>query len=854
MLFLEFIEIHSTILDEELKEFIKTHGYTQELVNYMDMFLHAYSISFTDQHNDNYDILADTFSSCVLIFYKHVKNNTGWAPSSFKEYFSVVRKILELISYLIHINDDELNEIYFTNYNPHKEKNYYEYLVKLSKKNVYFEIIEGIIVDNKKTKLKHILLKKFDSKTVEGKYTYRPVGNHILTAITNIYQNHMEFYFKTKDINENSIWRIFNLTSSKGNERKSVGGFKGKSIALEIYDIVNYIPPKNLGFKEVDSLETQHELSSMSDKEVLSPLLSEETAKNVNSTFSNDLKNKTIESPYKQFLINKAISNSYINKSLDFRNDNTKPSLPKLRNFLKHLIDSIEDELFVPIVLFSILLGCSIEKIIYSILNLDDDLKYNRTKTISTLTINIRKEIFSEFLDMKKNKLSMETSQHGQINFIDGFERKWLAVKNRLEVHIISEMSNLEAQDNLIELAKQHFNNELPFSEAKLKNYIETCVTFRNFEEIEKDVEQKFDKKFISKVEEINFTEYYINKWIENKKIIFTKIKKRYNKTIELNFKNIGVLFLYYYRIYNPNKNEFSILLTQNISKNDETRLKYSCMPKRLVEYENWIYRLTSHLNLDHYFNGVSNYIPQNIDYYKRIGSNNFVSPGIFKNFIIEINRLNFDDKIICFNICMIYLRYMFSIQLVSRDIIESSSNLSQVSKRFNLLTIHEKSQTVNAGKKILPLTQQALDNINSFYLLKKEFNFESFYPILLLKNGDFYEEIPVTRKNTDAYLTNLNSEFPNTISSNVLTFVKHTKLNFGRHIVTSIMQERGIRTSYIDACMSHVVLGREDQGMYSLFRNLEYANVMKEVMLEIEQSYSPFELTVRDFLWNLKV
>lgn len=853
MKFISFIKENSTLLeDEDLNCFVERNELIKELIDYMNSFYDSYNIDLNNER-DNIDIIINTFLNSVIILYKHIQNETGWSDSSLKDYISVVRKILEFLTYIINLDDNQVNEIYLVNYNK-KYNNYYDFLTKLAhEKNNNFKIIKGKIINDLKNSRNYILIKSHDNNTkIEGKYCYRPIFKHTLTSPTSFGQNHIEYYFKTKDEDENHIRRIFEFSDSKGSTRKSKGGFRGKSISLETYEIVNYIANKDLYIKDIDSSETKNELSEMIEKEVLSPSLSEETAISVNSNFFEAIKNNNIESNYKQFLINNAISNSYINKSLNFRNDNTKPSLPKLRNFLLYLMNTVNDDLFIGLMIFSLVFGFSIEKIIYAILGFDRDLVYIKKKnSISILELNINKNLFSNFEDMKQHNISLKTIKKGRINLIDEFERKWLNLKTKLERFIIENMTNVNSDDNIFNLFKIHYNKDLPFDINLLNTYVKKCQELNDFDEIKEYTDKNFEKRFISQIGEVKFTEYYIKKFLEEKKAYLTSIKNKYSKSITLNSKNISSLFLYYYRIYNPQKNDFSILFTQNISKNDEAKLTYAVIPERFIEYEKWIYELTTHLGLDEYFNkNALSYIPLAINYDKKVGSNNFIPSWLFKKIISQLNSLSFEDEIICLNICMIYLRYIFSIQLVSRDIIESSVDLSQISEYFNILTIQEKNKSLKSGKKILPLTDSTIINIATFYNLKQQYNISSYYPILIEANGN---EIPATRINIAKFFENLNERFENSISDNIITFTKYTKLNFGRHIITSELLEKGIKLDYIDACMNHSTLGKEDQGMYSLFDNKDYDKTIKKTIEEIENEYIPLELTVKDFLCNLK-
>lgn len=856
--FLAFIQQNNNLNDPEIDSFINENLLVQDLVHYMDDFCYSYDIELNIEQN-NIDYLIETFESCILILFKHIANEHEWAQSSYKAYMSVVRKILEFLTYIIHLNDNLVNSIYLYPYNTDQDTNYYDFLTKLaeSKDSRHFKIIDGKITELSNNN-NYILLIESPNKKVDNKFVYRPVNKHPTMSPTNNDQSHIEFWFKTQQIEQNVVWRIFTLTDSMGKHIASGAGFRLPPIPLETYEIINFIPIKNKLLDNIDSEESKQELAAMQEKEVLSPVLSETTASEVNQDFHETVVNEkiSIESPYKQFLINKAISNSYINKNLQHRNDHTKPSLPKLKKFLNHCIKKQKENVLFDISIFSILLGYSLEKIINSMLNCDKDITYIKKKGISILQIHIRKELFAEFSDLKKNELTFQTSNTGEVHFIDEFEKKWLKTKNKLERYLIYRMSNPKSKSNLIKLAEEKYEDGLPFSLSELKIYISKAKELQDFTEFIKYCNANFSKKFISQIEAIDFTNFYINNLLEKLKKVFKRLKRDYPKTIALNFKNINTLFLYYYKIYNPDKNELSILITQNISKNDVAKLHYASLPKRLITYESWIYQLTVYLGLDDYFNGAASmYLPQNIDYNKKIGSNSLYPKGKIKNFLLELNKLNFEDELICFNICMIYLRYIFSIQLISRDITETSSNIAQFSEHFNILTIHEKAHKINGGKKIIPLTKMAIDNIKTFHKLKAAYHLDSHSPILLIRNSiGGLEEIDATRKNITIFFETLNKIYPYSVNNSILTFVKYTKLNFGRHIITSEMIERGIETSYIDACMNHYVLGKEDQGKYSLFNNSKYIDLMRNIISEIEKDYIPIGISIKGFLWNLKI
>ena len=863
MIFEKFIENYENssqqIYSEDLKYFVENHqGFNTNITQYLNSFCVTYSIKL-DNSIDNVEIVAKTFWQSALILYKHFHNDTGWSESSIEKYEDVVRKILEMLIYIIHVNVEEINDLFLDD-SVNLYDHYYFYLVDLNREmtNNNFKIIKGKYHNNKSER-NFILLfdpnkDKINSKKVEEKYVYHPVGNHQL-ARTAGEHDFLTTYFKTFKEDANVVWRIFSLTSSAGYSFDVTNGtFKGNNVQLEIYEIIDYIEKKRY-VENVEAIETIKELDLLKSNEILSPMVNEKNAKLVNSTFYTAAQKNSIESYYKKFLIQKAISNSYILQNLHINTDYSKVSLPVLKNFLKFLIKNEDtNSIFYTLIVFSIILGFSVEKIIYALLGLDSTITYKKViHKSSKLLIKINKENFAEFEKLKENDISYKTKIEGEIYLINSLERLWLAAKNKIESYILEKIS----YEDLLHMNEQQ-NNKIDTRD--LKQYVNICNEFKNFDDINKNCQKVFSNALMKQLSNLKFVEFYINEYINEQSVNFGLYKKKFTKSINLNFKDIHTLFLFYYKTYNDST-EIPLLFTQSMSKNDATRQTYCNTTQRLIVYEKWIYKLAVYLDLDTYFdNEPSRHRFTEINHENKIGSNNYIKPYQFKNFLLSLSRIDSENEITKLNIAMIYLRYSFSILLVSRDIIETSSDLTQVSKRFKIITIQEKGKSIYQGKRIIPLTERALKYINTFYELKKKYNISSYSPVIMIKNNQgIYQESPITKKTITNYFEKdieyEKDEIKNAenllIYNELLKFIKYTKLNFGRHIITSEMVKKGIQSNYIDAVMNHFQLGKEDQGKFSTFNTSKYVDDVKNIIQDIEDIYFPNSLFIEDFLWT---
>ena len=189
----------------------------------------------------------------------------------------------------------------------------------------------------------------------------------------------------------------------------------------------------------------------------------------------------------------------------------------------------------------------------------------------------------------------------------------------------------------------------------------------------------------------------------------------------------------------------------------------------------------------------------------------------------------------------MIFIRYSLSILLGTRDY-KNSSNLTQYSKELKILLIQEKAKNLYSSKRIIPLCNLSIKLITIFNIIKKEYNISSNHPVLL--NIDSEEE-DLNKKNIDKFLTSLN-ESSNLKSKNYIKkFIENTKLNFGRHIITSYLSSSSLQSNYLDAFLNHFTMGKEDQGIYSNFYNLDYIDNIVKKLDELSDLYFPTNIKI---------
>jgi len=450
-----------------------------------------------------------------------------------------------------------------------------------------------------------------------------------------------------------------------------------------------------------------------------------------------------------------------------------------------------------------------------------------------------------------KNNLNLSKYNIPEIAHLRDFFA-FLYKKDKLKTDLI--LLQIVFNSNLEKLVKGFINENIFFDIKNKKLYMEYGDFFSSLKEEVKIFKNiKKDKRFyiyienlmssiledfrinISGINNSNFIEK-VEKLEEELKIFLNNSKKEFNKKIGLTLKVLPELsFFYFKKLYKTLS--INMLFAKDINKNDQARLCYCATSKRLKSYEEWIKELLKILEIYNVREfKESTHISNSFSADEKIGSYKVVKRGSFKNFLLNLENLYYEnlsleDKI---NIKMIYLRYVLGILLATRNF-DNSCDLSNYSKKFKILVLQEKAKSIYMSKRIIPLTNKAIEYIEIFNKLKQKYNIRSNFPVLLVNN----KEILITKTEMKNFFVKFKEQLEgNRYIDEILYFIEHCKLNFGRHLVTYYFANDNIKEDYLDAFLGHFKAGTEDQGIYSYFNNKEYINIVISKIEEIEKDY----------------
>jgi len=308
-----------------------------------------------------------------------------------------------------------------------------------------------------------------------------------------------------------------------------------------------------------------------------------------------------------------------------------------------------------------------------------------------------------------------------------------------------------------------------------------------------------------------------------------------------LHLATISQLSQHYFNIYGKGC-DIPMLYTQVVSNNDASRMCYSSIKNRLYNVEEWMNFLYQVL-MDK--NSKFSEIEETFNYNNNwIGSAFYIKPNAFNEFIVSLEKLKTTNKYEIFNLNMIFIRFGLSILLGTRDF-TNSANLSDFSTVSKILILQEKGKNIYQGKRIIPLCNHALLLIKMFHKLKIHFNIVSNFPILL---DSELNEIIINKENLITFFDLIDNSTNYKFLKNIKEFILYTKLNFGRHIITSYLSHSSIEPNYIDAFLNHYKMGKEDQGIFSNFNNPKYLDSIKKHLDEIANIYFPEKIMIGNY------
>ncbi len=798
---------------------------------------------FIDKNKINVDLISEEvifqYWLSLLNLYIHKNNKTSWSVETIHNYLICITRIQEFLIYLCSLENENLKKIFID------EKYllndcYYFYIkeqVKESEKEKNFHI--------KKINNKNLIILDYDENNDyrNSKYYYSSTINIQPFKKRNILL--LDHFLKLDDY---YVEEIFNLASSRNIiQGRNNQGLLGPRIPFEIYENIGLNKDKLNEENKVLSEESIKE-NKLKNNKTQSLIFNEKHSQLINDEFHNLALKNDLSSKYKRFKISKAISNSITKNNLKLQSDYNLPEFEVFKDFFLNIkdksihSDSIQNKLYISIIELSFFTAIEIKKLILVLLNIDSQISYKLKESI--LRININKKIFAsaivdeEFSEKTKNQIC-------EIHLPHNLTILWTNTSKIIKELFYKNFTNKSWLENIRvkkinENNKDTANNSIEYFYKFIEDYKEN-LELNNYEykEFVKSFKIKHTNAQIREIEKLSIVDTLLDE-LYNKIDIYLKNELKPNqkenkKRISLSLSTINKLFVHYFRKYND-YSELNFLFSSSISKNDEARLCYNTQKDRLISFENAMKDLYIRI-----YGKKPNTKEQIISNKFWVGSPFYIKPGAFKNFIFEITKIKSDNKIIIFNLNMIFIRYSLSILLGTRDY-KNSSNLTQYSKELKILLIQEKAKNLYSSKRIIPLCNLSIKLITIFNIIKKEYNISSNHPVLL--NIDSEEE-DLNKKNIDKFLTSLN-ESSNLKSKNYIKkFIENTKLNFGRHIITSYLSSSSLQSNYLDAFLNHFTMGKEDQGIYSNFYNLDYIDNIVKKLDELSDLYFPTNIKI---------
>jgi len=714
-------------LDENCSKFIKN----------LDNFIKNNKIVYTD--SDFSALIIHNYWVTLLIYKKNKDVENPWSDDTLWNYLIVMTRILELSIFLYHLKDDSLIKLYF---DVKDTKSFFEHFH--SKENTINDEMFSIkkIIDNKKAPL-HVFLSNISF--------YRSEINIVTQNKTGEILPWFEYYFK---LNNNYMTLVHTVVESQNKiQGRNARGQKGEHIPFQTLNILEIKSFRN------GNIKYTHENAS-EDAARANKIQSITYNKGYIKDFTNkDISKYNIASQHKQYQINHSIGASITTQNLNLDSNYYLPDIQKLQKFLAFIQKDVNNEFEKKIILLSLWLGISVEKLIYAIKNNDNNIKFisNNNK----LTISFPKDIFAKIYNPPKEiAKQVNNSKNVEILLNSSIAKDWKSLANELK------------------------------------------------------------------------SEYDIGVVITRFTTVLNKYKKEFNKRININLKSLPTLLMRYFRVFHK-ESDIPLLLIGEISKADKARGCYVSQKKRLYKLESWINEFQTIILSKSITNSKD--LKTNDDC---IGSSMTVTPTGFKSFITSLLSIQSSDEIVNLNLNMIALRYILAIQISTRNF-EHSCNLFDFSQRERILFLQEKNTNSDDSKRVIPLTQKCLENIEYFYHLKHKYKLNSYAPILLSQKENKTIEKVINKKNTLEFFDTLDQKIDSV--KDIKVFVNKTALNFGRHVFSSIASfDETLNLSYLDAYLNHYKFGCLDQAIFSNFSNQDYLSQTTKCIQKIEDLYFP--------------
>jgi len=764
-------------------------------------FLKKHSITDV-KYPEAVEILLFNYWYILLIYRKH----DTWKDSTLTQYFNASIRIIEFTIYICHTENKKLIDIFL---DTRKDALLF----------IHFQAIEHAI-DEKKFSIiydaKHNKITLSASESYKSTIPTQPKeeGKH---------NSDFSFYFK---LHHEQIIKIYNLEDSKNiiDGRNANGGNWKRTPFMDREEYLEHLLPfdnKEMGkenSKEFEARKNKISSFDITNKDLIFGENSEEETPVVEKI--------NFSSPYKRYLVNKAIGQSITRQNLSLRSDYNIPDIEVLFVLLNTAIK--ENSLHANLTFLTVVFGIRTEKLIYAIAELDNNIKFIKRDSKLKIDGSGKKNIFATY------ELDEEIAKNTDIKDVEIYlPRVIIRIWEETKTFILDRFNYAlrraieGSEDRVIKYLGEVLKDDL--SLAQKYQYIT-----KNAKDIRESIPDILDLPMQIVTQIVN----------ENREFVKDKVK-RFHKNISLKHSTLPHLFLHLFKT-RKKESDIHLLFTGVMNKNDEARVCYASVPPRLIHYESWQMELIHLLGvntalLDKY--GIDsvrnpNSISQSNDW---TGSKLYIKGTYFQKFLVYLLSLKVKDEIDKTNVKMIFLKYVLSCLTGARDF-RASISMEQYSKREKIIFIQEKGKNLFSSKRIIPLSSSGILLVEKFMEMKKEYGFNSYYPCFLeIDENRNQVETVMNRKNITTWLNSKISEENKDLITDILRFVEHTPLNFGRHIFTSYaIQSSAIDSQYIDAYLNHYKMGTEDQGIYSHFNNQDYFYQVRKILEDIERIYIP--------------
>lgn len=757
----------------------------------------------------------------VLIIGKHKNSGTGWSTETYKDFVLSATRIMELLLYVAIKDDNALNKIFLKK----DDGSYYNFLRAIAGEmdSDAFDI----------TKQDHVNFLWLKCAEME-KATYR---SSIVTQPFLEEGNLFEKYFKLKDI---YVKRLYEMDYSDNRiDGRNPSGIWGKRVPFSRVTEAEKIVITTIRIGKVDETEPNAytHLRSLQD-----PQLNMDVAKLVDANHADKIAKSDTSSAFKRHLIAKAVGNSIVKKNLVLRSDYNRTEFEYLCKIGMKLIET--GNLYADIILWSVLIGVSVEKILTMFLSSDDDFTYLVTK--QTLKIKLS-SIFSDQIASPMAYITKD--QHALVEFQDWMHMWWTDTSKKvfmalrdIDLYKIVSAAGIDTENFTPDDKRALFSSNEKFKD-ELAHADKLNTAISKFKKSLSDQEKTV-------VAEIKAAELLVSIMKNEAGRFLSRQLDGEKKTIKISLESLSHLSMHFYCLFNGGPTANLLFMTHK-SKSDEAKLTYNASNHKLVHYEKWLHEFTDKLGVKSHLIKLYRLELQRIPIENdtlKVGSRLYIKPGNFKNFILDLDNIQVTDEIDKVNLLMIVIRYLLCVSLATRKA-SFSSSINDYSKRMKILFLQEKAKNMFSSKREIPLSDRALEIIGWFEKVKQKYALSSNVPVLLqLEGTGTITEIQMSKKSIEEYLRlvcgdDKEKEF-------ILKFVRTTYLNFGRHVFTSFVSvDSSIPQKYIDAFLGHYSIGTEDQGRYTDFNNADYIATMRDVIKEIEGHYFPLSIGVEKYV-----